>query len=222
MKFLIGIMLLVFSLHAYSDDRADLLVAWENIQKSHKQVESFDKVSQGKYKIKFSVLPFEGELVVLTYDTEDIEFNLGNDNPYTKTGYFNIELVGADEKKLTKYGRAYYKWLSSNTLYLNSKTEKWVASSEYTKYFSDIAKDQTQNNFLSFLSGYWDFILIFIIAYFIISTISGNKQLKKSLQIQNDAAAGMDEVKKIQDDAMELHKETNKILGEILKELKDK
>ncbi len=220
MKYITGILLLAFSFYAHSSDRDDLLLAWENIQKTHKQVKSFEKVSEGKYKIKFSVLPYEGELNILEYDVEDIEYNIVKDNPFTKSGYVNVDLVGADEKMLAKYGRSYYKWFESNTLYLNTKTGKWVTSREYNKYFTNVTKDKVQNNVLFFLSDYWDYILIFVIGFFIITSFTGSRQLKKALKLQHDAVTDMEEVKRIQDVALELHKKTNKILKDILEELK--
>ena len=223
MRYVTGIILLALSFSAFSafsSDRENLLLAWENIQKNQPQVESFQKVSDGKYKIKFSVLPYDGELVVLTYDTEDVNFDFIKDNPFSKRGYVNVDLVDADEKTLNKYGRSYFKWIQSNTLYLNMETKKWVSSEEYTNYITEATKEKTQNNVLFFLSGYWDYILLIIFAYFIFTGISGNKLFKKSLKMQSDSVADMEQIKKVQDEAITLHKETNQLLREMLDELK--
>lgn len=220
MKYVTGFLLAVLSFCAHSSDRDNLLLAWENIQKNNPQVESFNKISEGKYKIKFSVLPFDGELDVLTYDTEDVDFDYVKDNPYTKRGYVNVDLVGADEKTLIKYGRSYSNWYTSNTLYQNKESGKWISSNEYTKFITEATKEKTQNNFLFFLSGYWDYILLAIFVYFIFSGITGSKLFKKSIKLQSDAVSDMEQFKKVQDEAIALHKETNRLLNEMLEEIK--
>lgn len=220
MKYVTGFLLLVFSFYAYAGDRDDLLQAWENIQKNNPQVKLFEKISNGKYKIKFAVLPYEGELDVLTYDTEELNYDFIKDNPYSKRGYVNVDLVKTDEATLAKYGRSYYNWVQSNTLYLNKETGKWVSSKEYNKYISDATREKSQGGILYFLGDYWDYILLFIVFYFIFSGISGSRQLKRSVKMQGDAVKDMEKFKEIQDEAIALHKDTNKLLGEILEELK--
>lgn len=220
MKFVAGLLLLVFSFYAQGSERDDLLQAWENIQTTNPQVKTFEKISDGKYKIKFAVLPYDGEVDVLTYDTEDLNYDFIKDNPYSKRGYVNVDLVNSDEKTLAKYGRSYYNWVQSNTLYLDKRSGKWVSSQEYNKYIVNATREKSQGGILSFLADYWDFILLFIIIYFIFSAVLGGRQLRKSVKMQAEAVKDMDKSRQVQDEAIALHKETNKLLGEILEELR--
>lgn len=222
MKYLTGLLFLIFSFSAYGSDRDNLIAAWENIQKSHKYVESFEKKGDGKYKIKFSILPYDGELAVLTYDVEDIEYNFLKDSPYSKRGYVSVDLSDANENTLAKYGRPYYKWFESNTLYFNKESGSWVESTVYNKYVSDATKKNAEGSVWFFLAGYWEIILLIIFAYLVITSISGGRLFKKSIKMQSDAVTDMEYFKKGQEEAIKLHNETNRLLNDILTELKDK
>jgi hypothetical protein len=219
-RYYIGFLLVIFSSHSYPQDKESLLTAWENIQKNSTQVESFEKTDKGRYNIKFSTLPFEGKLVVLGSDTEDIAYG-GTNKAYTKAGYLEIDLVGAPDNLMNKYSRSYYKWTASNTLYFNNETSQWVSQKEYT---DDLVRntDVVSDDLLISLFNYWDYFFAAILLYFLISVIINNKRVKESVKIQKEAVQDMQKSIVSQNEAIELHKETNEILGHMLEELKQR
>ena len=131
MKYIVGVILLVMSSVSNSQDKETFLAAWENAQKNSDQLELFEKTAEGKYKIKFVTLPYDGELVLLAYDVDKLGRGQYADKKYTMVGYVEIDLVDAPDDIMRKYGRTYSKWFQTNTLYFNDETGSWVTSKDY-------------------------------------------------------------------------------------------
>lgn len=220
MKHFIGILLLLISNLSYAQNKESFLAAWENIQKNSEQVESFENTEKGRYKIKFTTLPFEGELVVLDYDVEDRPF-VGTNKSYTKTGYVEVDLVGAPENMMTKYSRSYHKWIATNNLYFNSVTSTWVTVKKFNKDFVARRKDRWSGNLSYILLENWVYILPAIILFLLFSLILNSKRLKGLVKNHNKAMLDMQASIAMQNEGVKLHKETNEILVNILKELKE-
>ena len=70
MRIILLLMLFPIMAVASNGDRQGFLSAWENHQTNSETVEEFEKISEGKYYIKFKSLPYEGELILLTYEVE--------------------------------------------------------------------------------------------------------------------------------------------------------
>lgn len=203
MKSLISVVILVFSFSAFSQDKASLLAAWEHIQKNHSEVKSFEKISDNHYKIKFVNMPFEGELVILAYGIEDLDYYSTNSNAYTKSGYFEVELVGATEDMLKKYRMTYSKWSDDSNLYFNSENREWETRKIFTK---NQMKKFKESNVKSVLSKYKNYLLFAFLLYFLFIHIKHNKRMKETMDRQNEA--------------IKLHYETNKLLKDLLIEMK--
>jgi len=223
MSYLSVLVFALFSTAIFAEpgDKNDFLSAWEKIQTNHSQIESFEKLDESKYKIKFSNLPYEGELVIVAYDVEEFAYSPTGESDFKKTGYVEIDLPDALEELAVKYSRTYYKWAESNTLYYNQKTQKWVSQKQYNEYLMSDENGQTLGG-LYWIWEYWSYILVFIILYFFISSVIGNKKIKESLDLQKESVAQANELSKASMEAIEKsltqHEKTNELLAELLEE----
>jgi len=185
-KNFVGLLLVLISSFSYGQDKESFLVAWENIQKNSDQVEYFKKIEKGKYKIKFSTLPFEGELVVLGYEVEDRPVT-GTNKSYTKTGYVEVDLVDAPENMVTKYKRSYHKWFGMNDLYFNSVTSRWVTVKKYNKDFLARRKDIRSGDFIYTLLENWVYILVGIPFFLLYLLVLNSKRLTGLIKKHDEA-----------------------------------
>jgi len=220
----IKFLLLLFistSLLAKPGDKDDFLSAWEKIQTNNSQVESFEKLSDLKYKIKFSNLPYEGELVIVAYDVETFDYNFTGESNFNKTGYVETNLPDTLEELAVKYSRTYYKWAEFNTLYFNKKTQQWVGQKQFNNYLLSDEYDQNSGE-LFWLWEYWDYLLALIIIYFVISSVLGNKKIKESIELQKESVEQANKLSKASMEAIEKslgqHEKTNELLAELLEE----
>lgn len=102
MKYYLGIILMTLSFSSLSQEKESFLAAWENTQNNSEEVALFERLDEKKYRIKFTTLPYEGELLVFSYGVDDIDYGLG-DSVYTKSGYVEVDLPGAPEDMMVKY-----------------------------------------------------------------------------------------------------------------------
>jgi len=220
---ILALFLFSTSVFAEAGDKRDFLLAWEKIQSSNSQVESFEKIDDLKYKIKFTSLPYEGELVVVAYDVETFEFSTTGESDFNKTGYVEIDLPDALEELAVKYSRTYYKWAESNTLYYNQKTQEWISQKQYNEYLMNEGSEETFGA-LFWLWEYWSYILVFIILYFFVSSVLGNKKIKESLDLQKESVEQANILSKASMEAIEKslsqHERTNELLVELIEEVK--
>lgn len=223
--FLILAMLLPTLAYAQSGDRQGFLVAWEAFQAQSDTVKEFRKLSDGKYHIKFTTLPYEGELTLLVYDVEDYEHAIRG-SAITKTGYAEVDLSDSAEDLIEKYGRTYYKWAQLNNLYFDSESEKWLTSNQYTDLMSDEANSRS-GRFLSALSDYSGFVLFGILLYFLWATILSDRRAKQSIKLQQEgiekSKEWAEESLRLQktsiDESIALQKQANQTLSSILEKL---
>ncbi len=218
------LLLALFSMFAFaqSDEKESFLSAWESNQSNNDSVEAFKKISDGKYYIKFKSLPYEGELILLTYEIEDMPY-VPEESSFTKSGYVEVDIPEAMDDLVQKYSRTYHKWAQNNTLYFDSKAESWVTAEKFTASFRDDF-DSSEGDLLVTIYEYWGYALIGIILYFLWSTIINNKRtknaiarqeevLEKSFKLSEESIAIQ---KKSIEESIELHKNTNKLLSDIL------
>lgn len=205
----------------FAGEEEDFILAWESIQSGHSEVESFEKIEDRKYKVKFKTLPFEGELIVLAYDVEDVDFVMEG-SPFSKSGYVEIDLVGFSDESMSKYSRSYYKWAQDNELHFDSINNQWVTSKEYRLALSNSVNtdDALPSKFFLILIEYWNYVLVGIILYFFFSQISNSKRAKESVQYQQKAIDDMANTKLLMQQSLDMHKETNRLLESIHNQLK--
>ncbi|MDI9244200.1 hypothetical protein [Marinobacter sp. CHS3-4] len=224
------IFLMFFPMLAYSEagDKNSFLAAWENHQRDSESVKEFRKLSNNKYHINFENLPYEGDLILLTYDVDEIPYG-PKGSRFTKTGYVEVDIPDAMDELMQKYSRTYYKWAQNNTLYFDSNSKTWVDAQEYA---SSLGEDSTSIGDKLFVTiyEYWSYALIAIILYFLWSTIINNKRSKEAIEKQEKA---LEESLKLSEESIrqqkqsvaesiELHKETNRVLSKILEHVEKK
>jgi len=219
MRLLVFALSLLCSLNSWAADREALLAAWEQLQASHEEVESFEKTGDGIYQVTFATLPFSGELRVLAYDLESLDFNR-NDSPFTHLGYVELELVGFDEGELAKYGRTYARWAQHNQLYFNAETGQWLDNKRYLDSISTAYDDDAPSSFFLMVVEYWNYALIVIILYFLFSSMANNRRVRDSIALQHKALEDMTHSRQMMEKSMEAHRETNRLLRSIDEQLK--
>lgn len=189
-----------------------LIKAWESFQKEDPKTIIFEKVSKNRYRFKTERFPFDGELRILniTVDEQTASFEGG-----FVLGVVEVELIDLPKDFLEKYSYSYSAWIQDNILYYDKEEEKWLSADEYygkmkekipTGFFFDIL------NYLPFL------FLVFIIAIFIIAF---NVQ-QKNKKYLNHAYDLSERQMQLIEKSLKLSQKSNKLLSEILKELKKK
>lgn len=202
-----------------ADPRAGLLQAWEDLQANSAEVEVFRKIADGKYWIGFSNLPYEGELVVLAYDTEEMDFGGFESIPYSLTGYVEVDLVDAAAEETAKYARSLGKWQQSNTLFFNRETQTWDSYKAYRSKLQRQTEDLAPGSGLLMLFGYGQYILLGLILYFLYVAASNDRRVKKSIALQEQALANVEASKRLMREGLSLQRESNQLLQQVLREI---
>ncbi len=188
-----------------------LLSSWENIQKNNPGVLIFQKTGENTYKFKTNIFPYDGVIRVLNLVIRDNDMNLGPVEDMfvpSATGIIELELVGFNQEMQMKYSNSFFMWAQDNNLFFDAKENKWITNKEYQQINASYFKKYSPNNFITSLMEYWQYLLIFIIIYFVFVTFKQNKRGKNSI--------------KTIEESINLQKETNNILRMILEETKNK
>lgn len=203
--------MLLMPLASFSQDREALRLAWEEIQRHHPEVASFEATdTAGEYQVRFERLPFEGRLKVLVYDVEPMSVSYGAE--LTHTGYVEVELVGAAREELAKYGRPYYRWQQSNTLYFDQGSEQWITAEDYGRLQQQYAEAGDAG--LAFWE-YSHYILFAVVIWFFLSSLVNNSKVKQSIAMQQRAEQRIDESLAVQHQAMEEARRQTALLEQI-------
>ncbi len=135
--------------------KESLLPAWERLQKSSPEVAEFKKLGDKQYRIEFAHMPYVGRLKVLAYNIEKLDYQL-KDNPYTYSGYVEVDLVDTSAKQLNKFNRSYGQWLRANTLFYNQESNSWNYWAAYRQLLEQRDEDVTSKaTLLLGLLDYW-------------------------------------------------------------------
>ncbi|MFT6987252.1 MAG: hypothetical protein ACJAT7_003106 [Psychromonas sp.] len=228
MRVFLLLLLLPLYGNAQSADKESFLSAWEQNQSNSALVEDFRKISDGNYHIKFKNLPYEGELLLLTYDVESIPYGLEDSN-FNTTGYVEIDIPGAMDELMQKYSRTYYKWAQNNVLYYDSKSGSWVSPEVYSSAYKDDTTSIGDAIYVTIFE-YWSYALIGIILYFLWSTVVNNKRTKTAIKHQEEvlekslklSEESIELQKKSIDECIKLHENTNKLLLQISNQIEPK
>ncbi len=221
MKHILPFILLLLTSVVFADDRQDFLKAWESVQKNSSEVRDFSSIKDNYYHIKFKNLPFEGELHVLAYEVEDMPSPMDS-LTYSKMGYVEYELVGAPADMRSKYARTFQKWAKNNTLYFDEKLSKWDSYEEFSQQLMNgngMDKVALYPSLLTFFD-YWDYLLIVILIYFFFSQIVNSKRAKDSVAMQKKALEDMERNKVWMQQSIEMQKQNNQLLADILEAMK--
>lgn len=215
--FIAVLLCLVFSFVAIAEQlptEESLIAAWEEIQKSDPNNIKFEKIKDEEYKINNNKIPFEGILKINSADIDDL---MGN-NEYIM-GVIEAELVGLSSDFIEKNSRRYYIWARNNNLYYDKNAKKWITMQEYQKAL--IEKQDKMFGIFSFFSSYFYILLLIILLVFLVYFSRKQKKvINKSLEQQAQAIAQVNKSLELSEKSIELNRETNEILKDILDELK--
>ena len=221
MKWITGCCLLLLSFHLMADEsRESLLLAWEVVQKNSSEVAEFERLEDKRYRIRFAHMPYAGELKVLAFNSEKMKSPLGN-SPYSHSGYVEVDLVGTTSDEISKFSRSYGQWLRTNTLFYNQETQTWDSWSTYREFLEQAEEELgSRSGGLLLILDYLPVVFFIIVLYFVVATIRNNKSMKQSLTVQKRAVEDYKVVERLSRESIELQKENNALLAEVLAELK--
>ena len=176
--------------------------AWEAIQKNDSQTLVFEKIADKHYKFKTKKLPFDGELKILNVIIDDRASEYTEDFTF---GVVEVELLNLPEDYLKKHPYSYSMWQQNNTLYFNKKIQKWQ---NHRERFSKMRKKfkRSPGKLIEFVFSAIYYVVflgvfIFLFIFFLKFRKRTESNIKKSFA---------------------LNEETNRLLKEILDELKKK
>ena len=184
--------------------KESLLSGWEEIQKGNHDTVLFEKKSENLYRFKTNIFPYDGEIRILNLVIKDrpVPIQYSNGLP-SISGVVELELTSFTDEMKSKYRDSYSVWAENNTLFFDEKGNRWITSKEYGK----MVYTYTQKK-IAASPDYYQYIMI--LALLIIIFVLPRRHDKKI-----DSAAQRAE------EAISLHKETNKLLQQVLDEMKN-
>jgi len=208
--FIISIFLLFPGILFSAPTKESLITAWENQQKTDPNTLAFEEISPNIYRFKTERFPFDGELRILNITVD--EQMSGFEGGFTM-GIVEIELVDLPEDFLKKYSYSYSAWSQSNILYYDQENEKWLSAKEYyTKAQENLPSGVFIDPF-----NYIPLLFLFFLIIILIFVYNIQKRNRKYLDFVRELSQKETD---LAEKAYKLSKNSNKLLNNILKELK--
>jgi len=208
--FIISIFLLFPGILFSAPTKESLITAWENQQKTDPNTLAFEEISPNIYRFKTERFPFDGELRILNITVD--EQMSGFEGGFTM-GIVEIELVDLPEDFLKKYAYSYSNWSQSNILYYDQENEKWLSAKEYyTKAQENLPSGVFIDPF-----NYIPLLFLFFLIIILIFVYNIQKRNRKYLDFVRELSQKETD---LAEKAYKLSKNSNKLLNNILKELK--
>ena len=198
-------------------DRAGLIAAWEQSQKSDPATTKLEKTSDGQYNFATKRFPFDGTLMVRNVSIDDSPAAF-NDNQIS-TGTVEIELLNLPANFHEIYGTSYAQWYATNTLYWSGKSGRWLTSREYFQSVRDTLPLSRGLWPLWSISG-WMFILLLILAFVVFNAWRATRRVAVMSQRNQRVLELSERNSQIAERNIQLSEENNKIFKEILDELR--
>lgn len=203
-----------------AEEKSSLLAAWEEMQKQNPNVEVFEKINDKSYKYKHSQLRFEGILEIISLDIISMGLDEVDEFEGIKSGTVDVYLDGFDENQRQLF-RAFNKWQTNNTLYFIPKENRWLDWSEYSDILEKNYRHQSAGDGVAgWFADKWIYIFAIIMCYFVIETYLNRRKVSHSLNQQKMAIEQQLYAIKLQEEGIEVTKETNQYLKQLLKQLK--
>lgn len=220
MQWLFLFLICFYTIQTVADDsKSALLATWEEYQAASDDLVEFKKLSDKRYRVKFNALPYEGEMQVLAYDVEEIDYDTSG-SPYSKIGYVEVDLVDTSAEQLNKYSRSYSRWVQSNTLFYNQSNHAWDPLPVYRKQLELQAEEAIPNGFWGWMIDYSSYLLLAVLCYFLYAMVVNDRRVKKSVALQQQAMREVEVTRRYMEESSGLHKQTNRLLEQILEALK--
>ncbi len=210
-------------------DRESLIAAWEQRFSGMPGSEAFEALGDDRYRIKDTNLPYEGELKiigVLLQPVDAMEYETG----FSTLGMVEFDLIDLPAER--KASQSYYYWLNDRqTLYYSDDEQRWLDLQAYTKALTASYEPAISLGIMSFMLNYGIWILLIALVIFIFTgfkrqTGKAHELMDDSADINRKARENLDrseamqkEVLEITRESQQLHRETNRLLAEILAKL---
>ena len=180
--------------------KESLLAAWESLQKNDPETVTFEKLAEKHYRYKTNRLPFDGELKVHNLIVENRGGELYEDMIW---GIVELELLNLPEDFQRNHLYSYAKWQQNNTLFFDNDTQEWLPTEKFAaKQSKEFKSDANTWSLVSWIIP----IAMFAFVLFLYSSMG---KLRKKSEINMQKSFAMAE-------------ETNRLLKEILEELRKK
>ncbi len=212
---LLAAFLSVSPARAHDGSAEGLLAAWEDVQRDDASTIVFEPVGDRVYRFHTNRFPYDGRLRVLNVSVDDTGHAPGM--PF-KLGFVEIELLDATEDFYTKYAQSYSLWQSRNTLYFDEEAGEWLSSMDWSSRLLDESAFSWPAALLS--HWFWIALLAIFIAVVWRVTRRATRQFDSAMDAQDKALSSQDHAIKLTEHAVKIHEDSNRLLGEILAELR--
>lgn len=197
-------------------NKAGLIAAWEQEQKSDPETTTLEKTADGQYHFATKRFPFDGVLLVRNASIEDVPTALKNKE--MATGTVEVELQGLPDNFREIYGSSYARWRMTNTLYWSGETNRWMTSEEY---FRSIQNNLPTGFLWPFMPVFgWMAILLIVLGVVVYNAWRANRRVA-AINKRNERVVEISERNAVLGERnAALFEENTKIFREILEELK--
>jgi len=196
-----------------------LLSAWESVQKNDPQNKTFEKISDGEYRFATEHFPYSGHLRVLNVTFDQYGEDLTNG---FIMGVVEVELDSLTPGFMEKHAYSYGMWQRNNILYFDGKKNVWLSAAEYQKDLTKKYRTCGGSLWTGLLSSFWLWFFVLLVIFLFWLSRKTNKQMKTAFERQDKALAESERAIKLSEKAIEISQDSNKILKEILEELKSR
>ncbi|MDH3284536.1 MAG: hypothetical protein OEQ13_07320 [Acidobacteriota bacterium] len=192
-----------------------LLEAWERAQRDDPATIALEPIETRLYRFHTNRFPYDGRLRVLNLSVDDTGYGPGM--PY-KLGFVEVELVDASEDFPVKFAQSYSLWQARNTLYFDEEAGEWLSSHEWQNRMIE----QVEPVWPALLLSNWVWIALLAIFIVVVWKITrrATRQFDSAMHAQDKALTGQDHAIKLTEHAVKIHEDSNRLLGEILAELR--
>lgn len=201
---------------------AGLMAAWEQAQKSDPSTTKFEKIKDRQYHFATKRFPFDGVVLARNLVIED--YSSVNQNGI-EMGTVEVELQGPTDEFYRTYARSYSQWNVSNTLYWDTKSQRWLTSDQYFQQVRSHIPAQAM--WPAMVSFGWLGFLIVILGALVLSLIRYNSKIRainqrseRTLQISERNGQLAERNAQLYEKSFKLQEENVKVFQEILAELK--
>jgi len=210
-------------------DRDSLIEAWEAHIASLPGTQSFESKGDGLYSIEDTDLPYQGDLRLIGALLRPVE-SAGFETGFSQFGMVEFELTDLPPER--QGSQSYYYWIADRqTLHFSDEQQQWLSPQAYQQAITEMYQPDMSFGPLSFMLNYGIWILLVALIIFVFAAVKRQTGKARSLMdessdINKRARENLDrgeamqkEVLEISRSSQELHRETNRLLSEILTKL---
>ena len=201
--------------HAEGPTRDGLVAAWEDNLRADPQTTRLEPLGEGRYAYATERFPFDGtlEIVEVVVDDRSADGPMG-----VVIGHVSVELIGIDDDFRMRHATSLGLWHGANVLYWSDDDQQWIDARTWSADLQDRYGGWSWLGWLS--SGFW--IVLLVVMAIVLGWLfrRANRQMKEAMGHQQRALAQQDQAIDAQSEMLDLAKDSNRMLREILEELR--